>query len=70
MTTLIPNRGNYRNLLCYKKTEAIYDITCHFVERFLHRGDRTIDQMVQAARSGKQNIVEGYAASATSVETE
>ena len=70
MTTLIPNRGNYRNLLCYKKAEAIYDITSHFVERFLHRGDRTIDQMVQAARSGKQNIVEGYAASATSVETE
>ena len=70
MVNLIPNRGNYRNLLCYKKAEAIYDITCHFVGRFLHRGDRTIDQMVQAARSGKQNIVEGYAASATSVETE
>ena len=70
MSSLIPNRGNYRSLLCYKKAEAIYDITCHFVGRFLHRGDRTIDQMVQAARSGKQNIVEGYAAGATSMETE
>ena len=70
MANLIPNRGNYRNLLCYKKAEAIYDITSHFVQRFLQRGDRTVDQMVQAARSGKQNIVEGYAAGATSTETE
>jgi four helix bundle suffix protein len=70
MANLIPNRGNYRNLLCYKKAEAIYDITSYFVQRFLQRGDRTVDQMVQAARSGKQNIVEGYAAGATSAETE
>ena len=68
MSNLIPNRGNYRSLLCYKKAEAIYDITCHFVGRFLHRGDRTIDQMVQAARSGKQNIVEGNADIETSLE--
>lgn len=70
MTNLIPNRGNYRSLLCYRKAEAIYDITHHFAGRFLQRGDRTIDQMVQAARSGKQNIVEGYAAGATSCESE
>lgn len=70
MANLIPNRGNYRNLLCYKKAEAIYDITSHFVQRFLQRGDRTVDQMVQAARSGKQNIAEGSAASMTSRETE
>ena len=70
MANLIPNRGNYRNLLCYKKAEAIYDITSYFVQRFLQRGDRTVDQMVQAARSGKQNIVEGCMASATSAKTE
>ena len=70
MTSLIPNRGNYRNLLCYRKAETIYDITFFFTKQFLNKGDRTIDQMVQAARSGKQNIVEGYTAGATSAETE
>ena len=70
MPNLIPNRGNYKNLLCYRKAEAIYDITYFFTKQFLGKGDRTIDQMVQAARSGKQNIVEGYAAGATSAETE
>jgi four helix bundle suffix protein len=64
------NTGNYRKLFSYQKAEAIYDITCFFCERFLKRGDRTIDQMVQAARSGKQNIIEGCKASATSAETE
>ena len=48
----------------------IYDITFHFCQRFLQKGDRTIDQMVQAARSGKQNIAEGNQAAATSSETE
>ncbi len=67
---LLPQTGNYRQLLTYQKAEAIYDITYYFCKNYLQRGDRTIDQMVQAARSGKQNIVEGSAASATSKETE
>jgi four helix bundle suffix protein len=62
--------GNYRELLSYRKAEIIYDFTFRFCERFLNRGDRTIDQMVQAARSGKQNIAEGSKASVTSTETE
>ena len=67
---LIPRTGNYRKLYTYQKAEAIYDITYYFCKNYLQRGDRTVDQMVQAARSGKQNIVEGSAASATSKETE
>jgi four helix bundle protein len=67
---LLPRTGNYRKLLTYQKAEAIYDITYYFCKNYLQRGDRTIDQMIQAARSGKQNIVEGSAASATSKETE
>ena len=67
---LLPRTGNYRKLYTYQKAEAIYDITYYFCKNYLKRGDRTIDQMVQAARSGKQNIVEGSAASATSKETE
>lgn len=66
----IRHKGDYKRLLCYQKAEAIYDLTYFFVEHFLERSDRTCDQMIQAARSGKQNIVEGYAASATSIETE
>lgn len=67
---LIQHTGNYRNLLSYQKTEVIYEMTYYFCHTYLQRGDRTIDQMVQAARSGKQNIVEGCAASATSAKTE
>ena len=67
---VIRNRGDYRQLLCYRKAEAIYDITYFFANKFLKQPDRTIDQMVQAARSGKQNIIEGYAAGATSIEAE
>lgn len=67
---LLPRTGNYRKLYTYQKAEAIYDITYYFCRNYLQRGDRTIDQMVQAARSGKQNIVEGSAASATSKEME
>lgn len=70
MMSIIRNRGDYRQLLCYRKAEAIYDITFHFAHSFLHRSDRTIDQMIQAARSGKQNIIEGFAAGATSTESE
>jgi len=66
----IPAHGGYRDLLSYQKSEAVYDLTRLFCERFLKRGDRTIDQMVQAARSGKQNIAEGCQASGTSREME
>ena len=53
--------GSYKSLKAYQKSECVYDITYYFVEHFLDRGhDRTADQMQQAARSGKQNIVEGY----------
>jgi four helix bundle suffix protein len=67
---LLPPHGNYRELLSYQKAEVLYDLTFRFCQRFLKRGDRTIDQMVQAARSGKQNIVEASKASGTSKETE
>lgn len=66
----IPPHGNYEDLLSYQKAVVVYDLTFRFCERFLNKGDRTIDQMVQAARSGKQNIVEGSKASGTSKEME
>ncbi|MDR3287006.1 MAG: four helix bundle suffix domain-containing protein [Prevotellaceae bacterium] len=66
----IPKYGGYRNLLGYQKAEIIYDGTVYFTKRFYRKPDRTIDQMVQAARSGKQNIAEASMASATSKETE
>lgn len=69
-SSFLPPGGNYQNLLSYKKAEVIYDFTFRFCERFLKRGDRTVDQMVQAARSGKQNIAEGSKASVTSTEME
>jgi len=69
-TRLIPPHGNYRELLSYRKAEIVYDVTFVFCERFLAKSDRTIDQMVQAARSGKQNILEGSKASKTSSEVE
>ena len=69
-TSILANSGNFHNLLTYKKAEVIYDLTFWFCGRYLSHGDRTIDQMIQAARSGKQNIAEGSAASATSSETE
>ena len=68
--SFIPQHGGYRSLISYQKAEIIYDGTVHFTRRFFARGDRTIDQMVQAARSGKQNIAEASMASATSKETE
>lgn len=67
---LIPHNGNYKKLLSYQKADVIFQLTFYFCERFLTKGDRTIDQMVQAARSGKQNIIEGSAASTTSAKTE
>lgn len=66
----IPAHGAYRRLLSYRKSEIIYDLTVRFCARFLEKRDRTVDQMVQAARSGKQNIAEGSQASGTSTETE
>lgn len=66
----IPTHGGYRNLFGYQKSEIIYDGTVYFTNRFFHKYDRTVGQMVQAARSGKQNIAEASMASATSKETE
>jgi four helix bundle suffix protein len=67
---ILPPRGDYQTLLSYRKSELVYQLTYRFCQRFLRRGDRTIDQMVQAARSGKQNIVEGSKAATTSKEME
>ena len=67
---LIPQRGNYKKLLSYQKTDVIFQLTYYFCHTYLQRGDRTMDQMIQAARSGKQNIVEGCMASGTSAKTE
>ena len=66
----LPQRGNFRKLIAFQKSECIYDVTVLFTRKYLLKGDRTVDQMVQAARSGKQNIAEGCAASTTSRETE
>lgn len=63
--------ANWRELRFYQKSEALYQLTFVFCERFLPRhGDRTVDQMVQAARSGKQNIIEGSEDGKTSTEME
>jgi four helix bundle protein len=66
----IPPHGGYQNLLSYQKAEIVYDATVKFCAKYLDRRDRTVDQMVQAARSGKQNIVEASMASGTSKEFE
>ncbi|MBX7244619.1 MAG: four helix bundle suffix domain-containing protein [Candidatus Sumerlaeaceae bacterium] len=66
----IPVHGGYANLLTYQRAEIVYDATVRFCERHFDRRDRTVGQMVQAARSGKQNILEASMASATSKETE
>ena len=67
---IILHVGNYKKLISYQKANAIYCLTYYFIEHYLKKGDRTRDQMLQAARSGKQNIVEGCAASSTSAKTE
>lgn len=69
-TTFIPPHGGYEKLLSFQKARIVYDGTVRFCERFLNPRDRTCDQMIQAARSGKQNILEGSQASGTSKETE
>jgi len=67
---LIPNYGDYENLYAYKKADVIYQMTFYFCETFMDRAyDRTVDQMVQAARSGKQNIAEGCTDFSTSMKT-
>lgn len=63
-------RGGYRSLRVYKITEIIYDTTYYFCHKYLNGYDRTRDQMVQAARSGKQNIAEGSKSSMTSRKSE
>ena len=66
----IPKHGGYKRLLSYQKAEIVYDATVYFCAHHVDKRSRTVDQMVQAARSGKQNIVEASMASATSKETE
>ena len=62
--------NNYRSLKAFQKAECIYDVTFYFAHKYLKAGDRTIDQMVQAARSGKQNLAEGNIDGITSREME
>ncbi|MCI9607222.1 MAG: four helix bundle protein [Muribaculaceae bacterium] len=66
----LANKGNYRNLRCFQLAEHLYDITFVFCDRFITVGDRTKDQMIQAARSIKQNIAEGSSAAAMSTQSE
>src|SRR5437773_10478078 len=66
----LPPNGDYSGLLSFRKAEIVYDITFRFCHKFLSKGDRTVDQMIQAARSGKKNILEGSKAALTSKETE
>ncbi len=68
--SFLPKHGNYQELKAFQKAEVVYDLTARFVRKYLARGDRTVDQMVQAARSGKKNLLEGSKASKTSKEME
>jgi four helix bundle suffix protein len=70
MSGFIPAHGGYEELMSFRKERVVYDGTVRFCERFFGRRDRTVGQMVQAARSGKQNILEGCMASCTSKEME
>ncbi len=70
MSGFLPPHGNYQELLSFQKAEVIYDITFRFAHKYLAKFDRTIDQMIQSARSGKKNILEGSKDSVTSKETE
>ena len=67
---LIPKHGGYRRLKSFQIAQLVYDVTVRFCDRFVDRRSRTHDQMVQAARSGVQNIAEGSQASGTSKKTE
>src|SRR5215813_3899743 len=66
----IPPHGGYEKLFSFQKARIVYDGTVWFCKHYLERRDRTNDQMIQAARSGKQNILEGSQASGTSKSTE
>ena len=68
--TLIPKHGGYRKLKSFQVAQLVYDITVRFCDRYIAKRSRTNDQMVQAARSGVQNIAEGSQASGTSKKTE
>jgi len=70
MNNFIPKHGGYQKLNSYQKAEIVFAGTVYFTKRYYSRGDRTIDQMIQAARSGKQNIIEASLASGTSKEME
>lgn len=61
---LIPTHGGYRKLKSFQVAQLVYDVTVRFCDRYIERRSRTHDQMVQAARSGVQNIAEGSKASA------
>jgi len=67
---LIPKHGGYRHLKSFQIAQLSYDVTVRFCDRYIDRFSRTRDQMVQAARSGVQNIAEGSQASGTSKKTE
>ena len=67
---LIPRHGGYRELKSFQLAQLIYDVTVRFCDLYISKRSRTHDQMVQAARSGTQNIAEGSQASATSKKTE
>ncbi len=69
-TPLIPKHGGYRRLKSFQVAQLVYDVTVRFCDRYIDRRSRTHDQMVQAARSGVQNIAEGSQASATSKKME
>lgn len=68
--SLIPKHGGYRKLKSFQMAQLVYDLTVRFCKRYVDRFSRTRDQMVQAARSGVQNIAEGSQASGTSKKTE
>jgi four helix bundle suffix protein len=68
--SFLPSHGGFRNLRTFRIAQIVYDGTVIFCDRFIDKRSRTYDQMVQAARSGVQNIAEGSLASATSKETE
>ena len=68
--SLIPKHGGYRKLKSFQVAQLVYDVTVRFCDRYVGRASRTHDQMVQAARSGVQNIAEGSLASGTSKKTE
>jgi len=70
ISDLIPKHGGYRKLKSFQVAQLVYDMTVRFCDRYINQFSRTRDQMVQAARSGVQNIAEGSQASATSKKTE